>query len=158
MLRLFKSKIRDPKSKIFSPNGPISTSRPFPRIDGQIAIGHLEDDQRHAGGVIVAEVTGPVTGRALPADELIADSRIPVGPVITTGEEHRLDGVIVAVIVMAFHVHLLAIGTDALGMTGDELLDVFQAALQIIAFKNTGVIVMAFHVHLLAIGTDALGM
>src|ERR1022692_3225394 len=124
MLWLFKSKIRDPQSKIFLHNGPISTPRPFPRIHRQIAIGHLEDDQRHAGGVIVAEVTGPVTGGALPADELIADGGVPVGPVITTGEEHRLDSVIVAVIVVTFHVHLLAVGTDVLGMTGGELLDV----------------------------------
>src|SRR3954449_6185752 len=73
--------------------------------DGQVAVGHLEDDQGEGGGVLVGDVAGPAAGGAvLSCDELVADGGVPLGPVVATGEEHGLDGVVVAVEVVAFGV------------------------------------------------------
>src|SRR5438105_2827871 len=78
-------------------NNCISASWSFAGVNGKIAVRHLQDDQRHRGGVVVAGVAFPVAGVVLLGDELIADGGIPLGPVIAAGQEHRLDGVIVAV-------------------------------------------------------------
>ena len=50
-----------------------STSRSLASVNGEVAVGHLEDDQRHGGGVIFADVAGPRAGGAiLFGDQLIA--------------------------------------------------------------------------------------
>src|SRR4051794_28307212 len=74
-----------------------SAARPLPRVHRQVAVGHLQDDQRHAGGVVLAEVAVPVAAVELLAAELVADGGIPARPVLAAGEEHRLDGVVVSV-------------------------------------------------------------
>src|SRR5439155_8727308 len=87
-----------------------STSRPLPRVDREIAIGHLQDDERHGGGIVVGGVAFPVALRLLLGDKLLANGGIPLGPEIAAGEEHRLDGVVVAVVVVALHLHFLPQG------------------------------------------------
>src|SRR5687767_9862408 len=73
-------------------------ARTFARVDREVAVGHLEDDQGHAGGVVFGEVAGPRAGLAVLAGaELVSDGGEPGGPVVAAGEEHRLDGVVVAV-------------------------------------------------------------
>src|SRR5687767_5523158 len=71
--------------------------RPLARVDRQVAVGHLEDDQCHARRVVLAEVAAPGAAVALTPDQLVADAGVPRAPVVAAGEEHRLHGVVVAV-------------------------------------------------------------
>ena len=107
----------------------------FSGVNREIPVGHLENDQSHAGRIILGKIAGPGTGCRLPADQLIADGGIPFRPPISAGEEHRLHGIIVAVVIVPFHFWIGEIGSR-----GRELGEIFQAARQIVAFKNTGVI------------------
>ena len=51
--------------------------------DRQIIVGHLKDDQRHRGPVLVADAIGPEAGgRRLSADQFVADG----GTLVALGE------------------------------------------------------------------------
>ena len=67
-------------------------------------------------------------------DQVVADGRVPLGPVLAAGQELGLDGVVVAVEVVA-----LGAG-GAVAVVGVELLEVLQAALEVVAFEDAGVV------------------
>ena len=54
--------------------------------------------------------------------------------VISAGKEHRLHGVVIAVVIVAFHLHVLA------AVRGVEAGDIFQAARDVVAVEHAGVI------------------
>src|SRR5688500_914352 len=51
--------------------------RPLAGVDREVAVGHLQDDQGHGGGVVLAEVAVPGAGAVLAGDQLVADAGVP---------------------------------------------------------------------------------
>src|ERR1700722_3442510 len=112
----------------------VSTARPFPAEHRQITIGHLQRDQGHGAVALVAVIAGPVVSvDLLPLQKHVAESGVIGFPIIAAGQEHGLRGVVIAVIKMAFHV-------VAEAAAGDPLLEIIEAAFEVVGFKDAGVI------------------
>src|SRR5262249_587931 len=112
----------------------LSASRPLASVDGKISVGHLENNQRHRRRVIETVIAAPRSVGLLFGDELLANRRIPLPPVITPGEEHRLHGVIVAVEIVSLHLGITRT------LAGKKPEDVFQAPRDVVAFKHASVV------------------
>ena len=66
--------------------------------DREVALRHLEDDQRHRRSVCIANLlVGPRAVRVLLCEELLADRRPPGLPALAARQVHRLDRVVVPV-------------------------------------------------------------
>src|SRR4029079_1871610 len=69
--------------------------------DRQVAVGNLQDDQRHGRAVLVADRVLPVARGGLAMDQFVADGGIPVVPLLSAADPHGLVRVIMAVEVVA---------------------------------------------------------
>ena len=111
----------------------ISASGAFSVEDGEIAVGHLQNNQGHGGAIVWVYFAFPVAGGfVLAVDEKLADGGIPLGPVFSAGEEHGLDGVVLAVEEMALFVDLVSAGD----VSGEEV----ESAGDAVVFEFSGVV------------------
>src|SRR5207244_1130904 len=85
--------------------------------DRQVVIGHLQNDEGHAGAVVAAgRIADPGAVLLAHAQKLVADGGIPIAPVAAAGNPHGLYGVVMAIEVMllfAEQVAAIAAGLEA---------------------------------------------
>ena len=75
-----------------------------PLKDRQVVVGDLEDDERHGRTVFIADAVGPEACGRLAAEQLVADGRVPLRPIVSAPQPHRLGGVVMTVVIVAVSV------------------------------------------------------
>src|ERR1043166_5352715 len=104
----------------------------------QVVVGHLQDDERHGAAIVGAHEAGlPGAVGALGAEEFVANGGVPVAPVLSAGDPHGLDGVVMPVVVV--HTHFAAEHAAA-ASAGLEVLEVIESLGDFLAVVDAGTV------------------